>query len=277
MTSSLRVLGCSGGIGKDLRTTSFLLNNTILIDAGTGVGDLSLDELRQIDYLFLTHSHLDHICSLPFILDAVGVHRAKPLRVFGIEATIDALKTHIFNNTIWPDFSKIPSREKPCLAYEVIDVGQTIAIGDVEITALPVSHSIPANGYWVDSGSGALVFSGDTGPSIAFWNAINAKVNERETEREMSKGKDQDQDNCYLKHLIIETSFTNAEHELATLSGHYHPNSLATDLEYLQSNCPIWITHLKPDESTLILKEIALLLDGKRNAKPLQNGQLLTF
>jgi cAMP phosphodiesterase len=275
MTSSLRVLGCSGGIGKDLRTTSFLLNKTILIDAGTGVGDLSLDELGQIDYLFLTHSHLDHICSLPFILDTVGVHRAKPLRVFGIEVTIHALKTHIFNNTIWPDFSKIPSREKPCLGFEVIDIGQTIAIGDVEITALPVNHSIPANGYWIDSGHGALVFSGDTGPSIALWNAINAKVNEIEAEREMSKGVGKGRG--YLQHLIIETSFTNAEHELAKLSGHYHPHSLATDLEHLQSNCPIWITHLKPDESTLILKEIALLLDGKRDAKPLQNGQLLTF
>ncbi len=276
MTSSLRVLGCSGGIGKDLRTTSFLLNSSILIDAGTGVGDLSLDELRQIDYLFLTHSHLDHICSLPFILDTVGVHRAKPLRVFGIDATIHALKTHIFNNTIWPDFSKIPSIEKPCLAFEVIDIGQTITIGDVSITALPVSHSIPANGYWIDSGSGALVFSGDTGPSIAFWNAINAKVNEI-AEREMSKGIGKGKDDSYLKHLIIETSFTNTEHKLAKLSGHYHPQSLATDLEHLKSNCPIWITHLKPDESTLILHEIALLLDGKRNAKPLQNGQLLTF
>jgi cAMP phosphodiesterase len=277
MTSSLRVLGCSGGIGKDLRTTSFLLNSTILIDAGTGVGDLSLDELKKIDYLFLTHSHLDHICSLPFILDKVGVHRAKPLRVFGIEATIHALKTHIFNNTIWPDFSKIPSIEKPCLAFEVIDIGQTITIGDVSITALPVNHSIPANDYWFDSGCGALVFSGDTGPSSAFWNAINAKVNEIEAEREMSKGIGKDKDNGYLKHLIIETSFTNAEHALAKLSGHYHPRSLATDLEHLKSNCPIWIAHLKPDESTQIVQEIALLLDGKRNAKTLQNGQLLTF
>ena len=271
MTSSLRVLGCSGGIGKDLRTTTFLLNSTILIDAGTGVGDLSLDELKKIDYLFLTHSHLDHICSLPFILDAVGIHREKPLLVLGIEATIHALKAHIFNNTIWPDFSKIPSKEKPCLAYEVIDIGQTITVGEVEITALPVNHSIPANGYWIDSGNGALVFSGDTGPSIAFLNAINAKVNEKETERERDKG------NNYLKHLIIETSFTNAEHELAKLSGHYHPHSLATDLENLKSNCPIWITHLKPEESIQILQEITHLLDGKRNAKALQNGQLLTF
>lgn len=149
MICTLKVLGCSGGIAKDLRTTSFLLNENILIDAGTGVGDLTLDQLRKIDYLFLTHSHLDHICSLPFLLDAVGVKRDKPLRVFGIRQTIEALQTHIFNNVIWPDFTKIPSPEYPCITTEIIQINQTIKLGEVEITALPVNHSIPANGYWI--------------------------------------------------------------------------------------------------------------------------------
>lgn len=221
MVCNLRVLGCSGGISKDLRTTSFLLNDNILIDAGTGVGDLTLDELRKIDFLFLTHSHLDHICSLPFILDAVGVNRPRPLKVFGIEQTIQALKNHIFNNVIWPDFTQIPNPESPCVVFEIIQINQTIQVEDVSITALPVNHSIPANAYWIDSGEGALVFSGDTGPSAPFWEAIEQNIN--------SKTSDSKKD--YLKHLIIETSFTNAEQELAGLSGHYHPESLVTDLQ----------------------------------------------
>jgi len=268
MTSSLLILGCSGGIGKDLRTTSFLLNDNILIDAGTGVGDLTLDQLKKIDYLFLTHSHLDHICSLPFILDAVGMSRSKPLTVFGIPETIKALQDHIFNNVIWPDFTKIPSPENPCVVFEKIEVGQSIAIDQVQITALPVNHSIPGNGYWIDSGEGALVFSGDTGPSELFWNAINTKVQEH--------GQGQSS-NSYLKHLIIETSFTNAESELAKLSGHYHPDLLAKDLQGRSSACNVWITHLKPDESNKIMQEIALHLEGKHNAKSLKHGQILTF
>lgn len=267
MTSSLLILGCSGGIGKDLRTTSFLLNDTVLIDAGTGVGDLTLEQLKKIDYLFLTHSHLDHICSLPFMLDAVGMSRSKPLTVFGIPETIKALQDHIFNNVIWPDFTKIPSPENPCVIFKTIEVGQTLAIDQVQITALPVNHSIPGNGYWIDSGDGALVFSGDTGPCAAFWNAIKDKVNKTA----IDKGND------YLKHLIIETSFTNAEQELAKLSGHYHPELLVTDLQGLNEGCNVWITHLKPDESTKIMQEIALHLEGKRNAKSLKNGQLLSF
>ena len=267
MTCSLKVLGCSGGIGKDLRTTSFLLNGNILIDAGTGVGDLTLEELRKIDYLFLTHSHLDHICSLPFILDAVGVNRQKPLKVFGIKHTIDALKQHILNDVIWPDFTKIPSTENPCVVFETIEVSQMVSIDQVQITALPVNHSIPGNGYWIDSGEGALVFSGDTGPCSEFWNAINEKANTKT----IYKGND------YLKHLIIETSFTDAESQLAQLSGHYHPDQLSQGLQHLQSNPQIWITHLKPDESTKIMEEITLHLNDKRDVKALKNGQTLTF
>ena len=100
MSCNLRVLGCSGGISSDLRTTSLLLNDNILIDAGTGVGDLSLDELRKIDYVFLTHSHLDHICSIPFIADAVGGSRDKPLKIYGIYETIHALQEHIFKDVL---------------------------------------------------------------------------------------------------------------------------------------------------------------------------------
>jgi cAMP phosphodiesterase len=267
MTSSLLVLGCSGGISKDLRTTSFLLNDTILIDAGTGVGDLTLDQLKKIDYLFLTHSHLDHICSLPFMLDAVGMSRSKPLTVFGIPETIKALQDHIFNNVIWPDFTKIPSAENPCVVFETIEVNQTILIDQVQITALPVNHSIPGNGYWIDSGVGALVFSGDTGPCATFWKVINDKV----IASSANKG------NSYLKHLIIETSFTNAESALAKISGHYHPELLATDLQKLNSAHHVWITHLKPDESTKIMQEITQHLGDKNNAKSLKNGQLLPF
>jgi len=76
----LRILGCSGGIGgRHLRTTSMLLDNDILIDAGTGVADLSLTELSLIDHIFLTHSHLDHVASIPFMVDTVGGMRDQPL------------------------------------------------------------------------------------------------------------------------------------------------------------------------------------------------------
>ena len=94
----LRVLGCSGGIGgRHLRTTSFLLDSDILIDAGTGVGDLTLAELSQIDHIFVTHSHLDHVTSIPFLVDTVGGMRDKPLIVHASRATTQILRNHLFN------------------------------------------------------------------------------------------------------------------------------------------------------------------------------------
>ena len=114
----VRVLGCSGAIAKDCRTTSFLIDDSILIDAGTGVGDLTLEQMRRIDHVFLTHSHLDHIATLPLMLDAVSSLRNTPVQVHALPATLDALRQHVFNNTIWPDFTRLPTPEAPFLQLQ---------------------------------------------------------------------------------------------------------------------------------------------------------------
>ena len=260
MTSALRVLGCSGGISSQLRTTSFLLDDDILVDAGTGVGDLSLDELRKINKVFLTHSHLDHICSIPFMADAVGGSREEPLQVYGIKQTIEALKNHILNNVIWPDFTKIPSKEKPFITLNEIQAHQIIDLGkNRTITALPAAHSIPANAYAISTDTGTLVFTGDTGPCDALWEEVN-KLN-------------------MLKHLIIETSFTDAEEELAKMSGHFSPTMLMNELKKLQqANTEVWITHLKPDGGHAIMDEINVLAtSSKIKPQHLEHKKTLYF
>src|SRR3990170_2388065 len=141
----LRVLGCSGGIGgRHLRTTCFLIDSDVLIDAGTGVGDLSLAELSIIDHIFISHSHLDHVASIPFMVDTVGGMRTKPILVHATRATIEILKNHLFNWAIWPDFTEIPTPEAPFLRYEEIELGRTVIIAGREFTALPAIHAVPA-------------------------------------------------------------------------------------------------------------------------------------
>jgi ribonuclease BN (tRNA processing enzyme) len=143
----LRVLGCSGGIGgRHLRTTSFLLDSDVLIDAGTGVGDLTLAELSQIDHIFVTHSHLDHVTSIPFLVDTVGGMRSRPLTVYSTAATIEILKNHLFNWAIWPDFTEIPTPEAPFLRYQEIDVGTPLRLGARPITPIPARHTVPVLG-----------------------------------------------------------------------------------------------------------------------------------
>lgn len=253
----LRVLGCSGGIGgRHLRTTSILVDHDILIDAGTGVTDLSVAEMAVIDHVFLTHTHLDHIASLPLMIDAVADRRNKPLTVYGSEAVLTILRNHIFNWAIWPDFSELPSAEHPCLRYQAVEVGQTVTLDGRSITALPAEHTVPSVGYLLDSGAASLAFSGDTGSCEAFWRAVNRVQN--------------------LRYLVIECAFSNCEQHLAIISKHMYPDLLAAELRKLERACDIYITHLKPSQIELTMDEIESCL-GEFNPRMLQNNQIFEF
>lgn len=237
MSTQVKILGCYGGIGGAMRTTSLLVDDDVLIDAGTGVNDLSLEALLKIDHIFVTHSHLDHIASIPLLLDTVMGLRTKSVTVHANAQVITILKEHIFNWLIWPNFNMIPDAKNPFLLYNELSDGESVTIHHKTITALPANHVVPAVGYQISNGSGSLVFTGDTAGGQDFWNAVNKIVN--------------------LKYLIIETAFSNAEADLAALSKHLCPNSLAVELAHLISKPDIFITHLKPGEDMTIIEEIA--------------------
>jgi len=253
----LRVLGCSGGIGgRHLRTTSFLIDGDVLIDAGTGVGDLTLAELSQIDHIFITHSHLDHVTSIPFLVDTVGGMRSRPLIVHATRPTIEIMRNHLFNWSIWPDFAEIPSPEAPFMRYEEIELGRPVTLSGRRFTPIPALHTVPAVGYHLDSGASSLVFTGDTGPNDALWHVVNRIAN--------------------LKFLIIETAFSNKERQLAEMSRHLCPAMLAEELAKLERNAEIYITHLKPGEIEPTMLEIEECA-GKFRPRMLQNNLVLEF
>lgn len=257
MTMKLRILGCSGGIGGEhLRTTSLLVDDDVLIDAGTGVGDLPITDLARIDHVFLTHTHLDHIACLPLLIDSVGDRRDQPLTVYGTPAVLDILGKHVFNWLIWPDFAEVPSAGNPFMRYQVVELLKPVTLGGRSFTPLPVDHTVPAVGYRLDSGAGSLVFSGDTGPCDAFWQAVNAIDN--------------------LRHLIVECAFPDHQGQLAVLSKHLCPGMLASELGKLERQCEIHITHLKPGQMELTMVEIASRL-GEFGPRMLRNNQVLEF
>ena len=253
----LRVLGCSGSIGgQHNRTTSFLVDQDILIDAGTGVGDLSLAELTSIDHIFVTHSHLDHVDSIAFFLDSVGALRPKPVTVYATGPTTKILKKNLFNWDIWPDFTQIPTPQEPWLRYQEIKVGEVIAIGGRKITVLPANHTVPAVGYQLDSGKSSLVFTGDTGPNDALWEVVNRIKN--------------------LKFLIIETAFSDKDRRLAEVALHLCPAMLGEELAKLERPAEVYITHLKPSEIELTMQEIDELSVDLR-PRMLQNNHVFEF
>jgi len=252
----LRVLGCSGGIGGNLRTTSFLLDNDVLIDAGTGVSELSLAELCVIDHIFVTHSHLDHIACIPMLLDSVWMMREHPITIYAIGETLEILKQHVFNWKIWPDFSEIPNAQQPSMLYQSIELGKAVVLNGRSITAIPANHVVPAVGYHLDSGNASLVFSGDTTTNNALWKVVNKIGN--------------------LRYLIIESAFSNSEKEMAVLSKHLCPSLLSVELTKFKREAEVFITHLKPGELELTMQEIEDSVRGIR-PKMLLNNQVFEF
>jgi ribonuclease BN (tRNA processing enzyme) len=249
----LRVLGCSGGIGRDLRTTSMLLDHDILIDAGTGVGDLSIDELCRIDHVFVTHSHLDHVTSIPMLVDTVGWIRGKPIIVHAIEPTLEILRQHLFNWKLWPDFTQIPCAAEPFMRFQAVALGKTTELNGRKLTPLPANHVVPAVGYRIDSGRASLVFTGDTTTNDPLWQAVNQIDN--------------------LRYLVIETAFCNEEKDLAIASKHLCPSMLAEELAKLKLEAEVYITHLKPGEIEVTMQEIRECA-GAWKPRMLENDQV---
>jgi len=240
----IRILGCSGGVGRGLRTTSLLVDDDILIDAGSGVGDLTLEEMAAVRHIFLTHSHLDHVAFIPLMLDSIFEQCAEPLVIHGLPATLEALRRHIFNWVIWPDFGRLPSADRPVLRYAEMKPGEVLQMGLRSFEMIAVGHAVPAAGYRVACSTGVLAFSGDTCTNDNFWSALNAHDR--------------------LDVLIVETAFSNADLAISLLAKHYCPSLLAADLRKLRHRPEIYITHNKPGEEEIILAECnAALADYK--------------
>ena len=255
----LQVLGCSGSIAAGSRTTAFLLDDSVVIDAGTGVGDLPLEAMAGIDDILVSHSHLDHVLAIPLLADSVMKLRLaqpgwRPIRVHGLPQTLEALSAHLFNGQLWPDFTRIPSPQRPILELQPFAVGDTLTFGSGaqtrRVEVLPAVHTVPACGFAVESAAGWWVYSGDTGPNPALWRALRGRR---------------------VAHLVIETAFGDDERWLADLSGHLAPSSLADELAQLDGSVPVHITHPKPGEVAAVLAQIRAI-DTAHKVEPLVKG-----
>lgn len=230
----IEILGASGGIGESLRTSCLLLDEDTLIDCGTGAGDLSLARLNSIKQVFLTHSHLDHTALLPMLADSAG--RERPVWVYALAETIAALKAHVFNGIIWPDYTVLPTPEKPYVSFREIRLGEAVILGKRKITALPVAHSVAAAGFLLESEKGCFAVSGDTTWCDAFWEELRRVEN--------------------LQYLMIEATLLDENRAGAEKAGHMTPGLLQKGFQMLAGKTEILITHMEPGREEETMRQI---------------------
>ncbi|MFC2172981.1 MBL fold metallo-hydrolase [Acidobacteriota bacterium] len=233
----LRILGGFGGNLPSCYMTSFLLDDSIVIDAGSITYALELEEQIKIKHVVLSHGHFDHINGLPFFLDNIFGQNTDSIKIYSHRPTLDSLKKHLFNGETWPDFTQIVSNGVPLLAYEEISAHEPFRIENFRITPVEVNHLVPTLGYAIEEdGGAAFVYTADTGETDAIWELANKTPN--------------------LKAIIAETSYPNKMEELAKISRHLTPSLLGRELKKLENKVPILVCHIKPSYMPTIQQEL---------------------
>jgi ribonuclease BN (tRNA processing enzyme) len=237
----IKVLGCSGGESPKNRPPSFLLDEDIVFDTGSLTNVLDIKDQLKVRYIFITHSHLDHIMGIPFLADGLLFsQKRRGVKIFGIPLVIESLRRNLLDGSIWPDFTIIPGKHQAILSLIELKPGQSKKILPYTITPYEVHHSVPASGYLVeDRRKRRLFYTGDTGPSDSTWKQIGEK-----------------QIHC----LIIETSFPNRMKEIAIKTGHLTPQLLEKEISKIR-HLPerIFVIHPKPVYKEIIWTELQKL------------------
>lgn len=237
----LRVVGCHGGETPKHRTSAFVIDERVAIDAGSLTSGLDLRAQYRLKACIVSHAHLDHVRDLATIADNRCQVDCEPLIVAANKATIQSLKKHFFNNHLWPDFSEIPSKAKPTIRFQELKPEKMAEVAGYRVQAVPVSHTIDTSGLIVHGQDATIAYSGDTGPTDRLWELLNREQN--------------------LKALLLEVSFPDREQKLATVSGHHTPRTLLKDLRKLHrpKDVPTLLYHIKPAFQREVEQECARL------------------
>lgn len=265
----IRVLGCHGseltvedgkGGTHECRTCGFLVNEICMVDAGSVSAGLLEAEQGKIRHVLLSHAHFDHIKGLPLLADNLagrvqnGRVQNEPVKIRALSEVLDGLRRHIFNNVVFPDFTRLPTVDSAPLAYHAFDEEKTFTFDNLEVTAVRVNHIVPAAGFIVRQGNSALLYSGDTSETRRIWEVAAKEPR--------------------LKAAFIETSFPNDLRDLAKVSGHLTPEMLAREFVKLgRPDLPVYIYHLKPSYRHLIAAELKQL--NLPNLRVLEEDQVV--
>lgn len=251
----VQVLGCYGGESVDCRMTCLLVDGSLALDAGSLSQSLPIERQVGVRSILLTHSHMDHTNSLPFFIENVYGQGEGAIDIYASPATIYAIRKYLFNNATWPDFTRLPNHLLPAVQFHELQDEVPVTIEGVTVTPIPVDHLVPTYGFLLERDGAAVLWSSDTGPTQRLWEIAN------QVKR--------------LDALCIETSFDNSMQEVADLSFHLTPRSLAAELAKLERPVPVYLHHLKPPCIERIREEVAHI--SRPDLEFLEQGRTYDF
>lgn len=258
----LQVLGCHGGETNRHRSSSFLLDGVLGVDAGATAGGLTLAEQQRVEAVLVSHAHLDHVRDLAGLADNRCQLGGRPLRIAGTPWTLDALKKHFFNNVLWPDFAKIPLSTGGGMTVEYVPLEPEVrtSVAGFDVRSVLVTHTIESAAFVVERDGRAMAYSGDTGPTERLWEVLETLPS--------------------LDALLMEVSFPNSMEWLAKLSGHHTPGTLARELEKLRGahdprHTPVLLYHIKPAFQAEVERELAKITGRELDVLTLGDELLL--
>lgn len=255
----IRVLGCHG---SDLvldgpnhhqcRTSGFLINGTLMLDAGTIAAALRSDEIRRIRHVLISHLHFDHIKGLPTLADSLADSFLDSISLLSTAHVLNGLTAHVFNDQVYPDFLKLPTPAKPIFRRAVVEPGREVQVGEFRVMPIPVNHLVPTVGFLIRDGDSSVLYSGDTYVTDDIW----ARASREPT----------------LKAALIETSFPDEMAKLAEVSRHLTPSLFGEEFKKIgKPDLPVYVYHVKPKFRTVIERQLGKL--GIKNLTVLEEGQ----
>lgn len=229
--------------------SSFLINDTLAVDAGS-IG-LFADPPTQarVRHLLVSHYHIDHIASLPILLDNIAMLGDAPMTLHCSRHVYDCLRRDLFNFRFWPDFFALSTEAMTFVRYEPLEAGETVVLEGLRITAVGVDHVVPTLGFLIESESAAIVIASDTGPTEEIWQKTNQLAN--------------------LRAVFLEACFPNELAGLAEVSKHLTTEGFAREIQKVNPGPRLIAVHLKARYQAQIRSELqALALPNVEVAEP---------
>ncbi len=240
----IRVLGCYGGRLLGWHLSSFLVNDTILLDAGSPTIVLTLEEQFLIRHIFVSHTHLDHISDIAFLADNRSIKlmaeksKENNILVHSLPENLRTLSEDFLNDRIWPDFTRIPLKGKSILSMRPFQPEEAVLADGVVVTPIEVNHPVPCTAFMLEEDGKQFLYSADTGVTDRMWEVANAQPD--------------------LRGIILDCSFPNDYAKLAEISGHLTPELMGREVRKLEclGDIPIYVFHIKPETMDIMRAQI---------------------